>query len=97
MASREEPETAKNEERGMHPKSLRLSGVLLISACPGLLFDEAVAVEHRRWLVVTPLAVFFRFPFFVLWFGRHTEALFLKRRVFGFASFSFFSGRPVSQ
>jgi hypothetical protein len=69
----------------------------LISACPGLLFDEAVAVEHRRWLVVTPLAVFFRFPFFVLWFGRHTEALFLKRRVFGFASFSFFSGRPVSQ
>ena len=35
----------------MHPKSLRLSGMLLISACPGLLFDEAVSVEHRRWLV----------------------------------------------
>jgi len=49
-----------------------------------LLFDEAVSVEHRRWLVVTPLAVFFRFPLFVLWFGRHTEALLLKRRVFSF-------------
>jgi hypothetical protein len=83
VASREEPKIAKNEERGMHPKSLRLSGMLLISACPGLLFGEAVTVEHRRWLVVTPLAVF-RFPLFVLWFGRHTEALFLKRRVFGF-------------
>jgi hypothetical protein len=65
-------------------KSLRLSGTLLISACPGLLFDEAVAVEHKSWLVVTPFAVFFRFPLFVLWFGRHTEALSLKRRVFGF-------------
>ena len=87
MASREEPETAKNEERGMHPKSLRLSGTLLISACPGLIFDEAVAVEHGRWLVVMPLAVCFRFPLFVLWFVRHTEALFLKRRVFGFSLF----------
>jgi hypothetical protein len=77
-------ETSKNEEREMHPKSLRLSGMLLISACPGLLFDEAVSEEHKRWLVVTPLAVFFRFPLFVLWFGRHTEALFLKRCVFGF-------------
>ena len=84
MASREEPETAKNEERGMHSKSLRLSGMLLISACPGLLFDEAAAVEHGRWLVVVPLAVCFRFPLFVLWFVRHAEALFLKRRVFGF-------------
>ena len=64
--------------------TLRLSGVLLISACPGLLIDEAVTVEHRRWLVVTPLAVFFRFPLFVLWFSRHTEALFLNRRVLGF-------------
>jgi hypothetical protein len=68
----------------MHPKSLRLSDMLLISACPGLLFDEAVAVEHKRWLVVMPLAVFFRFPLSVLWFGRHTEALFLKQRVFCF-------------
>ena len=68
MASREYPETLKNEERGIHQKSLRLSGVLLISACPGLLFDEAVSVEHRRWLVVTPLAGFFRFPLFVMWF-----------------------------
>ena len=71
--------------------------MLLISACPGLLFDEAVSVEHRSWLVVTPLAVFFRFPLFVLWFGRHTEALFLKRRVFGFCLISLFSGGPVSQ
>jgi hypothetical protein len=62
--------------------------VLLISACPGLLLDEAVTVEHRWWLVVTPLAVFFRFPLFVLWFGRYTEALFLKRRVFGFCLIS---------
>ena len=83
MALREEPETAKNKERGMHPKSLRLSGMLLISACPGLVFDEAVAVEHGRWLVVMPLAGCFRFPLFVLWFVRHTEALLLKRRVFG--------------
>jgi hypothetical protein len=45
VASREEPETAKNEERGMHLKKLRLSGMLLISACPGLLFDE---VKRRR-------------------------------------------------
>ena len=65
-------------------KSLRLSGMLLISACPGLVFDEAVAVEHGRWLVVMPLAGCFRFPLFVLWFVRHTETLFLKRRVFGF-------------
>ena len=64
-------------------KSLRLSGMLLISACPGLIFDEAVAVEHGRWLVVMPLAVCFQFPIFVLWFVRHTEALLLKRRVFG--------------
>jgi hypothetical protein len=26
----------------------------------------------------------FQSPLFVLWFGRHTEGLFLKRRVFGF-------------
>jgi hypothetical protein len=76
------PQRTRNAE--CTQKSLRLSGMLLISACPGLLFDETVSVEHRRWLVVTPLAVFFRFPLFVLWFGRHTEALFLKRRVFGF-------------
>ena len=49
MASRKKMETSKNEEREMHPKSLRLSGMLLISACPGLLFDEAVSVEHRRF------------------------------------------------
>ena len=84
MALRDEPKTAKNEERETHPKSLRLSGMPLIWACPGFLFDEAVSVEHRRWLVVMPLAVFFRFPLFILWFGRHTEALFLKRRVLGF-------------
>jgi hypothetical protein len=55
------PKPQKNKERGMHPKSLRLSGMLLISACPGLLFDEAVDVEHGSLLVVMPFAVFFRF------------------------------------
>ena len=63
-------------------KSLRLSDMLLISACHGLVLDEAVVVEHGRWLVVMPLAVCFRFPLFVLWFVRHTEGLLLKRRVF---------------
>ena len=69
MASREQPETAKNEERETHPKSLRLSGMPLIWACPEFLFDEAVSVEHRRWLVVTPLAVFFSISalYFVVW------------------------------
>ena len=71
--------------------------MLLISACHGLVFDEAVAVEHGRWLVVMPLAVCFRFPLFVLWFVRHTEALFLKKRVFGVCLIFLFSGRPVSK
>jgi hypothetical protein len=53
------PQRTRNAE--CTQKSLRLSGMLLISACPGLLFDLAVSVEHRRWLVVTPLAVFFDF------------------------------------
>ena len=51
------PQRTRNAESTQ--KILRLSGMLLISACPGLLFDEAVSVEHRRWLVVMPLAVFF--------------------------------------
>jgi hypothetical protein len=71
------PQRTRNAE--CTQKSLMLSGILLISACPGLLFDKAVAVEHGRWFVVMPLAVFFRFQLFVLWFDRHTEALFLKR------------------
>jgi hypothetical protein len=75
------PQRTRNAEYTQ--KSLRLSGMLLISDCPGLIFDEAVAVEHGRWLVVMPLAVCFRFPIFVFGFVRHTEALFLKRRVFG--------------
>ena len=78
----QKPQRTRNAE--CTQKGLRLSGMLIISACPGLVFDEAVAVEHGRWLVVMPLAACFRFPLFVLWFVRHTEALFLKRRVFGF-------------
>ena len=80
-------------------KSLRLSGMLVVSACPGLLFDEAVAVEHGRWLVVMPLAGCFRYPLFVLWFVLHTETLycFLSGVFLAFASFCLFSGRPVSQ
>ena len=35
-----------------------------------------------------PLAVFFRFPLFFLWFGHHIETLFTKRRVFGFCLIS---------
>ena len=96
MASREEPETAKNKERGMHPKSLRRSGMLLISACPGLIFDEAVPVEHRRWLVVTPLAVFFDFRSLFCGLVVIPRHCFLSGVFLAFASFSIFSERPVS-
>ena len=89
-----EPQRTRNAE--CTQKSLRLSGMLLISACPGLVFDEAVAVEHGRWLIAMPLAVCFRFPLFVLWFVRHTEHCFLSGVFFAFASFSLFSRRPVS-
>ena len=57
--------------------------MLLISACPGLLLDTTGTAEHRRWLIVMPLAVFFRFPLLFWWFGHQTETLFTKRHVFG--------------
>jgi hypothetical protein len=88
------PQRTRNAE--CTKKSLRLSGVLLISACPGFLFDEAVAMEHRRWLVVMPRAVCFRFPLFVLWFGQR-HCCFLSGVFLAFASFYLFSERPVSQ
>ena len=60
----------------------------LISTGPGLQLGAIGTAEHQKELVVMPLAVFFRFPLFFLWFGHHIETLFTKRRVFGFCLIS---------
>jgi hypothetical protein len=89
------PQRTRNAE--FTKKILRLSGMLLISACPGLLFDEAVSVEHRRWLVVSPLAVFFNLRSLFCGLVVIPRDCFLSGVFLAFASFSVFIGRPVSQ
>jgi hypothetical protein len=77
---REEHETVKNEHRGMHPKSFKLSDTLIISAAPRLLLGAIGDLEHRRELAAKQLSEYFRYPlFFFVLFGHHTETTFTKR------------------